>query len=122
MLWNGTNITGVPTLIYHDELYPNDREYDPNGPGSLTCRVEGPLVRWFMTDGNFPGNDFTTIRRNTQNLSWARLARVPSLLTAVEAAENPIYNGLMICRDNSDTRNTHYHVGLYARDPGKIRV
>ena len=41
-IWNGTDITNKPTLIYHDEvqtvMYSSPpRLSNPNGPGGLLC-------------------------------------------------------------------------------------
>ena len=54
MRWNGTDITGIPTLIYHDELlFSNGPITDPFGPGRLICEIqEDTPVTWEFVDGS----------------------------------------------------------------------
>ena len=57
--WNGTDITGRPTLIYHDEVVAINYSapptiVNPNGLGGLICSsidTVGPIA-WHPGDGS----------------------------------------------------------------------
>ena len=120
MLWNGTNITDTPSLIYHDELLRSaDPITNPNGPGTLVCISEMPLtVNWFGIDGvtvtTFSSGDFIQ-RRELGPPSLSRLSLNPfnSFLPGL----GPDTNGIWSC--SAGGMPTLY-VGLYTRAPGKV--
>ena len=75
MTWNGTDITGVPTFIYHDELVTGTTPIsDPNGPGRLICRSSSSIeIHWaFVRNGyrvSTTGNTETVTLLNSNSLS-----------------------------------------------------
>ena len=67
--WRGNNITGIPTLIYHDEVeivtyIPPPALSNPNGNGGLLCSsTVGPISWWPGTGAiDNPGPFDTNIR------------------------------------------------------------
>ena len=122
MTWNGTDITGVPTLIYHDELLSyNGPNNHPDAPGRLLCisRTPRPIYWSYPTDASriplLDTSDNFFHRRGGSNPVLSRLSR---------NSENPITtprtdqraNGLWRCNENNGPT---LYVGLYARVPGE---
>ena len=63
--WRGNNITGIPTLIYHDEVEtvmysPPPTLSNPNGPRGLLCSSTVGSIAWWtgfgLTDYKFDTN------------------------------------------------------------------
>ncbi len=120
MRWNGTDITGIPTMIYHDELITSqdDAIADPDGSGSLICSFVAWLdIDWFgVTDA---AGDITT--GNGGNFKQRKERGPPSLSQLIQS--NPVSNprgddntnGLWYC---SISGMTPLYVGLYSRIPG----
>ena len=118
MRWNGTDITGVPTLIYHDELVTSTDNVitDPDGQGSLICSsVAQTTVSWVSVSGS------TTVTHSNGNFKQTRAAGPPSL-SQLTLGGDPITtprtdvaaNGLWSC----SASGTQLHVGLYGRVQG----
>ena len=120
--WRGNDITGIPTLIYHDEVtainYTVPALRDPNGPGGLLCNsTVGPIAWW-------PGNGRTELF-DTNMLGKQIYQIIPSgNLTAqivrdgrsneLDLSKYPFHNGLFTCRRNGDI-STAIPVGFYYR-------
>ncbi len=117
MWWNGTDITGIPILIYHDELITSqdDAITDINGPGSLACRFIAWLdINWFgVTDaaGNITTGNFKQ-RKERGPPSLSQL--IQSIPVPNPRGDNST-NGLWYC---SISGMTPLYVGLYGRIPG----
>ncbi len=120
MWWNGTDITEIPTLIYHDELITSQDNAitNINGPGSLACRFIAWLdINWFgVTDA---AGDITT--GNDGNFKQRKERGPPSLsqLTQSVPVSTPRWddntNGLWYC---SISGMTPLYVGIYGRING----
>ena len=129
MTWNGTNITNIPTFIYHDELTDEDisNKTDINGPGILVCTsVALRDISW----AHPTYSSSIDLTDNTQNFLHSRLGSVSappihSLLS--RNPDNPIVtprtdepaNGLWRCSESS---GPVLHVGIYARVPGEFII
>ena len=120
--WNGTNITGRPTLIYHDEVTaiyyrPPPTLRNPNGPGGLLCNsTVGPIAWW-------PGNGLTNPPFDTNVPGILIYQIIPSGNLAaqivndgrnVDVSRSPYHNGLFTCRRDGNI-STAVPVGFYAR-------
>ena len=127
MTWNGTDITNIPTFIYHDELTDNLFFTDPNGPGSLVCTSVGLRnVLWaYPTDDSNIG----ILIDNSQNFVHSRLGgeSLPPIRSRLSRnPNNPITtprtderaNGLWRCSEQYV--GSVLHVGIYARVPGEF--
>ena len=120
MRWQGTDITGVPTLIYHDELIISTDNVitNPDGQGSLICSsVAQTTVSWMHVNGrtattNSNGNFKQTRAAGPPSLSQLTLGGVPITTTRTDA----VTNGLWSC----SASGTRLHVGLYGRVQGKL--
>ncbi len=122
MWWNGTEITGIPTLIYHDELVISTSIVtDPNGPGHLICRSETQeVVDWLDVHDNSvtteTSGNFFQQRMTTTGLALSRLSQnIPFSLPIVRDVRT---SGLWAC----GTSNSLQYVGLYARLLGKLTL
>ena len=120
MRWNGTDITGVPTFIYHDELIagaPNTSlAPDPDGPGVLSCSSETiqttTTINWHLTVDHMI---------DPENITGNFLLRLGSMRSQVLQNEDSLFptggrseyffNGLWSCTQDG----TRVHVGLYSR-------
>ena len=103
MRWNGTDITNVPTVIFHEELlvsnYGDDVIPDPDGPGSLICSSETVAnVTWL-----FPAAAIATVgvdsfrqRRETGPPTLAQLTR-SNYADRIGPRNDPHANGLWRC-------------------------
>ncbi len=119
--WNGADITGIPTLIYHDELITNANNILSDdvvdGPGSLICRSEVMVAEiiWERADSIilFPlSSNFVFAQVNTTG--------PPSLSQlSIRATDNERpNNGLWQCMG---TAMPTVHVGVYSRAfPGEL--
>ena len=112
MRWNGTNITGVPTFIYHDELATRtDGTISPDGPGSLICSIPANIsVTWSLV------NDIPVSFLATRSFHQIQKVETPSLSQlALGSGGHPrsesFVNGLWFCR----TSGARLYVGIYAR-------
>ena len=122
MRWNGTDITGVPTLIYHDELITSTDNVitDPDGEGSLICSsVAQTTVSWM----SIRGSNATT--QSNGNFKQTRAAGPPSLSQLTLGSDpittprtDTVSNGLWSCCANG----AHLYVGLYGRIASKTIV
>ena len=116
MRWNGTDITGVPTFIYHDELLLISKDSmitNPDENGSLICTI----TRWFVTGGKpvttgFNGN---FIQREVAGPPTLFQVALNSLHPITTPRTNATTNGLWFCR----TSVTRLYVGLYGRAQGE---
>ena len=126
--WRGNNITGIPTLIYHDEvetvMYSSPPTLsNPNGPGGLLCSSTVGPIAWWAGDGI---SFFDTNRRDRQiyqiipsgNL-MAQMVNDGRTGTSNEVNLTGVnyYNGLFTCRRNGDI-STAVPVGFYYRRGG----
>ena len=121
MTWNGTDITGVPTFIYHDELFRGTGPItDPDGPGRLICRSltqTAQPVRWLDVSGSIvrdlhsQSSAFFQRRKTLSNVELSRL----SLSTTYTIMRRANTSGLWIC----GPPGMRVYVGLYARVEGK---
>ena len=123
--WRGNNITGIPTLIYHDEVetvtYSSPPTLShPNGPGGLLCSSTVGPISWWPGNGliNSPG-PFDTNRDDRliyQIIPDGNLMAqiVNDGRTDVDISGTNFHNGLFSCRRNGDT-SAAVPVGFYAR-------
>ena len=124
MRWNGSDITGIPTFIFHDELVdgldqlsspPTTPEVD--GPGRLVCRSETQAtINWLLANGvpvtTSSNGNFVQRRFSTGAPSYSRMGiGVP--LDPIFVRTDDVTNGLFSC--NASGMTTLY-VGLYGRD------
>ena len=119
--WRGNNITGIPTLIYHDEVEtvmysPPPTLSNPNGPRGLLCNSTVGPIAWLAGNGTsyfdtnirpriiyqiIPNGNFTAqIVRDGRNK---------------DISGSDFHNGLFTCRRNGDI-STAVPVGFYQRD------
>ena len=129
MFWNGTNITTIPTFIYHDELTDSHSAFtDPFAPGHLVCRSATPLLmHWSRSADESRLSDqefslpFIHTRRGREIHRppiYSRLSQNPdSPITISNPATESEWNGLWRC--NEFDRPEILYVALYARVPGK---
>ncbi len=118
MRWQGRDITGVPTLIYHDQLVSSIDNVitDPDGQGSLICSsVAQTSVSWMTAFNtavatNSNGNFKQTRAAGPPSLSQLTLGGAPITTPRTDTATN----GLWSC----SASGTQLHVGLYGRDQG----
>ena len=121
--WRGNNITGIPTLIYHDEVetvvYSSPPTLsNPNGPGGLLCSsTVGPISWW---PGNGVINDPVPFDTNIRERIVYQIIPSGSLMaqivrdgrdTGVISASS-FHNGLFTCRRNGEIP---VPVGFYSR-------
>ncbi len=112
--WNGTDITGIPTLIYHDELYTgNGPITDPDGPGRLICNssLSLPLFFWRSADGFGIGSLTPNFDQIKQIVVLTNMSRLSVTAPFVAPNFNERFNGLWECYSGG----FHVHVGIYAR-------
>ena len=126
--WKGNNITGIPTLIYHDEVetvfYSSPTLSNPNGPGGLLCNsTVGPIAWWpgnGLTDPPFDTNIWRQIYQiiPSGNLT-AQIVNDGRTGTSNEFNLTGLnyHNGLFTCRRNGDI-STAIPVGFYYRRGG----
>ena len=110
MRWNGVNITGIPTFIYHDELGSGNIS-DLDRQGSLICSsAANSSVFWQRVDEvnvNFHNRgSFQQIERP----SFSQLALGLAFTAATPRTESFV-NGLWPCTGSG----ARLHVGIYAR-------
>ena len=118
--WRGNNITGIPTLIYHDEVEtvmysPPPTLSNPNGPGGLLCNSTVGPIAWH------PGNGSTTvfdanIKRAIYQIipSGDLMAQIVNDGRNIDLSPYPYHNGLFTCRRDGDI-STAIPVGFYDR-------
>ena len=119
--WNGIDITGRPTLIYHNEVTAiyyraPPTLVDPNGPRGLLCNsTVGPIAWW-------PGNGLNRLfDTNINNRfiyqiipSGNLMAQIVNDGRNVDVSESSYHNGLFTCRRDGNI-STAVPVGFYAR-------
>ena len=124
--WRGNNITGIPTLIYHDEVEtfmysPPPTLINPNGSGGLLCSSTVGPIAWHPGDGRMQPFD-TNIngRQIYQTIPSGNLvAQIVNdgRSNEVDLTGSNYHNGLFTCRRNGDI-STAIPVGLYYRRGG----
>ena len=123
--WRGNNITGIPTLIYHDEVEtvmysPPPTLSNPNGPGGLLCNSTVGPISWWPGNGviDDPGPFDTNVRpriiyqiipSGDLMAQIVRDGRDTGLIATIS-----FHNGLFTCRRNGDI-STAVPVGFYSR-------
>ena len=126
--WRGNNITGIPTLIYHDEvetvIYSSPPTLrNPNGPGGLFCSSTVGNIAWWAGDGTSSFD--TNIRQRliyqiipSGNLT-AQIINDGRTGTSdeINLTGFSYHNGLFTCRRNGDI-STAVPVGFYYRRGG----
>ena len=120
--WNGTNITGRPTLIYHDEVTainyrPPPTLHNPNSPGGLLCNsTVGPISWWGGTGVTDPPLDTNVPLIFIYQIipSGNLTAQIVTDGRNVDVLRYSFHNGLFTCRRNGDIL-TAVPVGFYAR-------
>ena len=120
--WRGNNITGIPTLIYHDEVEtvmysPPPTLSNPNGPGGLLCNSTVGPIAWHPGDGSTNAFDINLQRYLYQIIPFRSLTtqivndgRNANYLDV----EHNFFNGLFTCRWNGDI-SAAVPVGFYQR-------
>ena len=120
MTWNGTDITGLPTLIYHDELITSTGPITyPYGPGRLVCRLdneEATQVQWFHANGNRVTTQTNGNFIQTRSSGPPIISRLSMNIPISSPRTDSLTNGLWFCRANNKT----LYVGLYSRIPGEF--
>ena len=124
--WRGNNITGIPTLIYHDEVEtvmysPPPTLSNPNGPRGLLCSsTVGPIAWW---PGNGRMEPFQTNRNDRQIYQIIPSGNLMAQMVndgrsnEVDLTGFNYHNGLFTCRQNGDI-STAIPVGFYYRRGG----
>ena len=119
MRWNGTDITGVPTLIYHDELITSTDDVitDPDGQGSLICYSTAGTVVWVLVPTTAVPTKNTGNFKQTKNNNSSQLTLGGVPLT--QQRTDAVTNGLWSCRASTTQSLPRLFVGLYGRVQGK---
>ena len=119
--WRGNNITGIPTLIYHDEVEtviysPPPTLSNPNGPRGLLCNSTVGHVAWY------PGNGVMTVFDiNVGPRVIYQIGPNGNLTAQIvrdgrdHATTTSYHNGLFTCRRNGNI-STAIPVGFYYRN------
>ena len=127
MTWNGTDISDVPTFIYHDELTDKPGF---NESGTLLCISRVPSgVFWSYADNRgivLSDRSQNFLHLQSGNLSdppiQARLSRNPSNPITTPRTDRRA-NGLWRCFEHKGPTyiiGPLFYVGLYARVPGEL--
>ena len=123
MRWNGTDITGVPTFIYHDELIAGtpgaNLAPDPDGPGVLSCTSASgtTTVNWNSIDRAIDPTITTgniLLRIGTMRSQLLQNAYNPF---PTGGRQETLFNGLWSCMPLNGAR---LHVGLYFRSSSEF--
>ena len=115
MRWNGTDITGIPTFIYHHELIAGlpdeDLLPDPDGPGVLSCSATFGTISWNFVDRMI--NPEQLIGNFKLRLGRARSQVLQNANHRLEVGKRTeaFLNGLWSCEQGG----TRLYVGVYAR-------
>ena len=119
--WRGNNITGIPTLIYHDEVEPvmyspPPTLSNPNGPGGLLCSSTVGPIAWHPGDGRM---EFFDINRNDRQIyqiipSGNLTAQIVRDGRNLDISIFGVNNGLFTCRRDENI-STAIPVGFYYR-------
>ena len=124
--WRGNNITGIPTLIYHDEvetvMYSSPPTLsNPNGTGGLLCTSTVGPIAWHPGDGRM--QSFDTNRKDRQIYQIIPSGNLTAQIVndgrsnEVDLTMRTYHNGLFTCRWNGDI-STAVPVGFYYRRNG----
>ena len=117
MRWNGTDITGVPTFIYHDELITGppgaNLAPNPDGPGVLSCStgIGALAINWHFVDrminpASMGGN--ILLRIGTRMRTRTQVLQNENNPFPTGGRQDAFLNGLWSCTQN-------LYVGLYFR-------
>ena len=124
--WRGNNITGIPTLIYHDEvetvMYSSPPTLsNPNGPGGLLCSSTVGPIAWWPGDGRMQPFDYNIHDRQIYQIipSGNLMAQIVNdgRTDEIDLTRTSYHNGLFTCRRNGDI-STAVSVGFYYRRGG----
>ena len=124
--WRGNNITGIPTLIYHDEVEtvmysPPQTLSNPNGPGGLLCNSTVGSIAWHPGDGRMQLFDNNIIGLQIYQIipSGNLMAQMVNdgRSNEVDLTGINYHNGLFTCRRNGNI-STAVPVGFYYRRGG----
>ena len=128
--WNGTDITGRPTLIYHDEVVSINYSspptiVNPNGLGGLICSsidTVGPIA-WHPGDGSTVIFDYNIRERIIYQIipSGNLTAQIVRDGRSHDIPRTSYHNGLFTCRWNGDIL-TAVPVGFYQRGEFAFRA
>ena len=120
--WNNTDITGIPTFIFHDELitgFPDTTlPSDSDGPGVLSCSSASgtTTIIWHYVDRQISVSAFGNfiLRRGTMRSQLLQNAnnRLPT-----GGRPEAFLNGLWSCEQGG----TRLHVGLYGRFSSELK-
>ena len=119
--WRGNNITGIPTLIYHDEVetvtyIPPPRLHNPNGPRGLLCNSTVGPIAWWAGDGEIPFDTNVGLRIIYQIIPGGNLtAQIVHDGRNWDISDSNHHNGFFTCRRNGDI-STAVPVGFYHRN------
>ena len=122
--WRGNDITGIPTLIYHDEVEtvmysPPPTLSNPNGPRGLLCNSTVGPIAWWPGHGRMQPFD-----ANRNGLQIYQIIPNGNLMAQIvnDGRTNEVnltgtdyHNGLFTCRRNGDI-STAIPVGFYYRN------
>ena len=115
MRWNGTDITRVPTFIFHDELIAGNATLppDPDGPGVLSCSSASgtTTINWNFVDRIIiPAGTGSIILKNNGTIK-SQVLQNESRPLPTGGRPEAFLNGLWSCTQGG----TRLHVGLYFR-------
>ena len=122
MMWNGTDITRIPTFIYHDELLTGTGPISFFVPGTLVCYSTNMIrIEWeFVENGHYVSTSTTGENQNFfQRITVGTIAsfsRLSTLGSITTPSTDPALNGLWRCGPDGGPT---LHVGLYGRVQGK---
>ena len=120
--WRGNNITGIPTLIYHDEVEtvryrPPPTLSNPNGPGGLLCSsTVGPIAWWPAINFGFGPFDTNIDERLIYQIipDGNLMAQIVRDGRTQDISFSNYHNGLFTCQRNGSI-STAVPVGFYQR-------
>ena len=127
--WRGNNITGIPTLIYHDEVEtvmysPPPTLSNPDGPRGLLCSSTVGPIAWWPGDGRMEPFDTNRNNRLIYQIIPSGNLMAQIVNDGRTGTSNEInltgfryHNGLFTCRRNGDI-STAVPVGFYYRRGG----
>ena len=120
--WNGINITGRPTLIYHDEVIAINYTtpptlHNPNGPGGLLCSSANGSIAWWPGNGSITAIfDMNREKRIIYQIipNGNLMAQIVRDGRPANLSNSNYHNGLFTCRWERDI-TTAVPVGFYQR-------
>ena len=121
VFWRGSNITGIPTLIYHDEVEtviysPPPTLSNPTGPGGLLCSSTVGPIAWHPGNGAMTQFDTNIGSRVLYQIipNGNLMAQIVRDGRTLDLSNSDFHNGLFTCRRNGDI-STAVPVGFYQR-------